>query len=112
MADRREWDRDIDERDYDRADDRSYDPYDRASAYRRSQEEPFGGAYRGTEPFRRSSPAEPRGPYAGRGPKGYQRSDQRVLEDVNDRLTEHPEIDANDIEVQVQNCEVTLARNG
>lgn len=51
----------------------------------------------------------PSGPYTGRGPKGYQRSDERIREDICDRLTEHPAIDANEIEVEVKNGEVTLA---
>jgi len=49
-----------------------------------------------------------RGNYAGRGPKSYTRSDERILEDVNDQLTDHHGVDASDIEVRVQNCEVTL----
>lgn len=48
------------------------------------------------------------GQHRGRGPKGYQRSDARVLEDVNDRLTEDPHIDASEIEVTVVSREVTL----
>jgi osmotically-inducible protein OsmY len=46
--------------------------------------------------------------HQGRGPKGYKRSDDRIREDVCDRLTDHPEIDASDIEVKVQNGEITL----
>ncbi|HEV2563521.1 MAG TPA: BON domain-containing protein [Microvirga sp.] len=48
------------------------------------------------------------GQHRGRGPKGYQRSDARILEDVNDRLTEDPHIDASEIEVRVEGREVTL----
>jgi osmotically-inducible protein OsmY len=44
----------------------------------------------------------------GRGPKGYKRSDDRIREDVCDRLTDHHDIDASEIEVRVQNGEVTL----
>jgi osmotically-inducible protein OsmY len=47
--------------------------------------------------------------YTGRGPKGYKRSDERIREDVCDRLTEDPRIDASDIEVHVAGGEVTLA---
>lgn len=47
--------------------------------------------------------------HRGRGPKGYQRSDQRILEDVNDRLTDDPHLDASEIEVSVSNREVTLS---
>jgi osmotically-inducible protein OsmY len=47
--------------------------------------------------------------YAGRGPRGYQRGDERIREDVCDRLTDDPRIDASDIEVAVQGGEVTLS---
>jgi osmotically-inducible protein OsmY len=48
------------------------------------------------------------GQYSGRGPRNYKRSDSRIEEDINDRLTMHPMLDATDIEVSVQNGEVTL----
>lgn len=46
--------------------------------------------------------------FAGRGPRNYQRSDDRIEEDVNESLTRHPGFDAGDVEVKVQNGEVTL----
>jgi osmotically-inducible protein OsmY len=46
--------------------------------------------------------------HRGRGPKGYTRSDDRIREDVNDRLTDDPHVDASEIEVSVSNREVTL----
>jgi osmotically-inducible protein OsmY len=49
-----------------------------------------------------------RGQHAGRGPKGWQRSDDRIREDINERLTDDPEIDAGEIEVVVKGGEVTL----
>jgi len=49
----------------------------------------------------------PRG-YAGRGPKGYVRTDERIREDVCDRLSSNDEVDATDISVLVENGEVTL----
>jgi len=48
------------------------------------------------------------GSYTGRGPRGYQRGDERIREDVCDRLTDDPRIDAADVEVQVARGEVTL----
>jgi osmotically-inducible protein OsmY len=48
------------------------------------------------------------GSFAGRGPKGYQRSDERIREDVSDKLMEHPDLDASEIEVRVAKGEVTL----
>ena len=47
--------------------------------------------------------------HRGRGPKGYQRSDDRIREDVNDRLSDDPYVDASEIEVSVSNGEVTLS---
>ena len=50
-----------------------------------------------------------RGQFAGRGPKGYKRADDRIREDVNEELTRNPYIDATDIEVKVESGEVTLS---
>ena len=46
--------------------------------------------------------------YRGRGPRGYQRSDARMFEDICDQLTVDPRIDASDVEVDVKGAEVTL----
>lgn len=51
---------------------------------------------------------EQRGRFAGRGPKGYRRSDERIREDVNDRLTDDSWLDASDIEVKAEKGMVTL----
>ena len=47
--------------------------------------------------------------HKGRGPKGYKRSDGRIEEDVNDRLTDDPYLDASDVQVSVKDSEVTLS---
>lgn len=49
------------------------------------------------------------GPHTGKGPRDYRRSDDRIREDVNERLTQHGHIDARDIMVSVDNGEVTLS---
>ena len=49
------------------------------------------------------------GQYRGHGPRGYKRNDERIREDVNDRLTDDAYLDASDIEVEVKNGEVTLS---
>jgi osmotically-inducible protein OsmY len=49
-----------------------------------------------------------KGEHRGRGPKGYRRSDARIAEDLNDRLTDDPYVDASEIEVKVKDAEVTL----
>ena len=48
------------------------------------------------------------GPHVGRGPEGYQRSDERIQEDVSESLMWHGDVDASKIRVSVQNGEVTL----
>ena len=48
------------------------------------------------------------GPFTGRGPRGYQRSDERIREDVCELLTRHGEIDASSMEVDVQRGTVIL----
>lgn len=48
------------------------------------------------------------GRYTGVGPRGYQRSDERIAEDVNDRLTWHGDIDATNIQVKAEEGVVTL----
>jgi hypothetical protein len=46
--------------------------------------------------------------FAGKGPRNYQRSDARILEDVCDRLTDAPDVDASGISVHVENGEIRL----
>ena len=46
--------------------------------------------------------------YRGRGPRGYVRSPARIYEDLCDRLTDNPFVDASDIEVGIAGTEVTL----
>ena len=48
------------------------------------------------------------GEFRGRGPRNYTRSDDRIREDVSDRLSDDPDIDASDIEVRVGGGEITL----
>ncbi|RKF12651.1 BON domain-containing protein [Roseovarius spongiae] len=45
----------------------------------------------------------------GRGPRNYRRSDQRIQEDVSDRLTDDRQLDPSDIEISVTDREVTLS---
>ena len=49
------------------------------------------------------------GQHRGRGPKSYRRSDERIREDINDRLTDHAYLDASNIDVSVKDGEATLS---
>jgi osmotically-inducible protein OsmY len=51
------------------------------------------------------------GRFAGRGPKGYRRSDERIREDVSDRLTDDAWLDASEVEVRTEAGMVTLTGN-
>jgi hypothetical protein len=51
---------------------------------------------------------QPRRGFAGRGPKDYQRSDERIREEISDRMTDDDSLDASDITIQVKGGEVTL----
>lgn len=48
------------------------------------------------------------GKHHGKGPKAYTRSDDRIHDDVCERLTRHPLVDASLMDVQVKDGEVTL----
>jgi len=59
----------------------------------------FGSRYRSRDVL---------GPYRGRAPRGYQRSDERIREDVCDTLTEADDVDPSQIDVAVVSGTVTL----
>jgi hypothetical protein len=61
----------------------------------------LGGAYRSATPSRVERPT-------GRGPKGYQRGDDRIRADICDRLMQGW-MNAEDVEVQVKDGNVTLS---
>lgn len=61
----------------------------------------------GQESFGRGSYGA-QGRYQGYGPRNYTRSDERITEELNERLTDDPDIDAGDINVRVSNGMVTL----
>jgi osmotically-inducible protein OsmY len=46
--------------------------------------------------------------FSGKGPKGYQRSDDRIKEQLSDRLMDDDDIDASEITIEVKNGEATL----
>ena len=50
--------------------------------------------------------------FRGRGPKNYQRSDERIREDVCERLTYDERVDASDVEVDVREGVVRLSEVG
>lgn len=57
---------------------------------------------------RRRQDEQVTGQHKGKGPRGYQRSEERIKEDVCDRLCDHPAIDATNINIEVSGTEVVL----
>lgn len=55
-----------------------------------------------------SGPSGPASGHRGKGPKGYRRTDARILEDVCDRLGDADDVDATRLECTVENGEVAL----
>ncbi len=102
-------------------------PYDRNRQGRdvqRSRQDEQGSHYRGyysrsATPFSYaggsgylySESVTLHGPYTGRGPKGYKRSDQQIVEEACQRLERDGDIDASDIEVTAEAGVIRLSGN-
>jgi hypothetical protein len=95
---------------YDDGTDRGYDEAaHRGNAY--GVPEGLGGAFgtSGGGTYAGGFQVEQRfGPNAGRGPRGYQRSDERILDDAHERLERDGWVDATEIELSIQNGEIAL----
>jgi hypothetical protein len=91
------------ERGYEEAHDRDHD----RGWWNRAKDEVL--SWTGDEDAERRRRMDEARSHYGRGPKGYTRSDDRIREDVSDRLTDDWLVDASDIEVMVAGGEVTLA---
>jgi osmotically-inducible protein OsmY len=57
---------------------------------------------------RRETAEQAIGRRAGRGPRSYRRSDESIREEICESLTRHPDLNASDLQVQVEGGEVTL----
>ena len=62
----------------------------------------------GDQNRQRQGQGEGQGQHRGKGPKGFQRSDDRIKELICERLSEDPEIDPSDVTVTVSGGRVTL----
>jgi osmotically-inducible protein OsmY len=70
---------------------------DEDAGHRRRTDDPRAARGRGEGKFR------------GRGPKNYRRSDERIREEISDRLTENEWLDASDVDLNVSDGEVVLS---
>ncbi|HEX7672990.1 MAG TPA: BON domain-containing protein [Bdellovibrio sp.] len=98
-----------------------YEKYSRAHFYgygtdvnrftsegRRHVEDRGSAGYAGEFHEENPSAKQRRPDFTGKGPKNFVRSDEKIRDEVCEMLTRHHEVDAHDIEVQVQAGEVTL----
>lgn len=100
----------------DRYNERNVERYDRSVTMRGHEAGYSGGMGRGqdlSEGFNRGTQDQRHahrgtGPHRGKGPMGYQRSDERIREMVCDALADDDMIDASQIHVTVKDGEVTL----
>jgi hypothetical protein len=67
------------------------------------------GERRYREDWGREARAIPDRGHRGVGPKGYRRSDERISDEVHERLTDDPWLDASAIQVEVRDGEVSLS---
>jgi len=109
---------------YGNADERSDSPYFQEVGFNRGYyEDPFGRESFPQDAYRRESYPRQSYPYARAmgtpgfppqrrrypmGPKGYQRSDERLREEISERLMEAYHIDSSDVTVQVLGARVVL----
>ena len=80
--------------------------YEQNIAHRRHPNEP--DTRRGPGLQNELAQLRQRGTQRGKGPSSYKRSDELILEDINDRLCDNPYLDASDIEVSAKDGEVIL----
>jgi hypothetical protein len=74
---------------------------------------PPGGGWQPNRPYDQRQRFDQRGGYgagrfSGHGPRGYQRSDDRIRDDVCELLTRHGDIDAREMDVEVRDATVFL----
>lgn len=77
-------------------------------AYGQGGWERGGAGYGESMGFNEGAYGGRRGSHAGRGPKGYQRGDDRIKEDVCEAFTRNDELDPSEIEIRVERGEITL----
>jgi osmotically-inducible protein OsmY len=68
----------------------------------------FGKADRLDHAYGDSYDASLASDHAGKGPKGYKRSDDRIKDDIAGIFTRHHELDASEIEIEVRDGDVVL----
>jgi osmotically-inducible protein OsmY len=85
-----------------------YDPMASEGGSRWSGRGSQGGFSSSQGGFRGGDPRTGPGMFRGRGPKGYQRSDERLREDISERIMQAYHIDSSEVTVEVRGGKVVL----
>lgn len=86
-------------------------PFENGKEYNWSHRQGWDQYYRGRDRGNRNyggAQLDHEGSHFGKGPRGYQRSDTSIFEDVCDALSLSPDVDASDIDVDVKSGVVYL----
>ena len=86
-----------------------YTDYYRYIVNENPDEPQYSRHYPGRSEGSHSGQGERHAGFSGKGPKNYHRSSERIMEDINDRLTNDPRLDASHIEVQLSNDDIILS---
>jgi hypothetical protein len=78
--------------------------YDQNRAYSSVYGDTPGRPWREDEMYNRN--------HRGKGPRGYRRSDERIMEDIIDRLNADRALDLSEIEIEVRDGDIYLSGNG
>ncbi|MES2526242.1 MAG: BON domain-containing protein [Bdellovibrionota bacterium] len=84
-----------------------YSPY-AGSEYREKEHPGVSGKSREGDTWVNQSEYNEQRNFMGKGPRGYQRTDDRIYEEVCEALLDDPTVDASDIGVKVEEGIVTL----
>ncbi|HET9473513.1 MAG TPA: BON domain-containing protein, partial [Steroidobacteraceae bacterium] len=76
--------------------------------YREGQQYTSRGDYSGASEYGAGGRGMGQGQHRGKGPKGYQRSDERIKELLCERLHDDPDIDPSDVTITVTGGRITL----
>lgn len=107
MATRLEHDKEQDARSVEEKQEQDGTEYDHGRSAAEDPNHQYGyGGFREDLLYKEGSMRE--GPHADPVPKGYRCSDEAIEEEANARLTNHGELDATEIDVSVEEGEITL----
>ena len=81
---------------------------DSTQGYGQGSQQGYSQQAYGQQGYGQQGTGQGMGQHRGKGPKGYQRSDERIKELISERLRDDPHIDPSEVTVTVQGGKITL----